>query len=117
MLSYGHGCGGVDLGGRVRTTRYRIPDLCVLLSAPKTKYLREAAFLAIEILSEDDSMSKTIEKLDEYDQKGVAHIWLIDPRLRRISTYSGGSLTEVKDTEVATVDPCLILTRDEIFRQ
>src|SRR6266581_8642615 len=48
------------LRSQTRTTRYRLPDVCVLLAAPKTKYLPDAAFLAIEILSEDDSMTRVM---------------------------------------------------------
>jgi hypothetical protein len=39
----------------------------VLLTPPATKDLVDAAFLVIEILSEDDSMSRTMEKLDDED--------------------------------------------------
>ena len=106
-----------ELRSQTRTTRYRLPDVCVVLAAPKTKYLLDAAFLAVEILSEDDRMSKTMEKLEEYDQKGVANIWVIDPRLRKMSIYSGGSLSEVRGDVIATSDPRLELTRDDIFRQ
>jgi len=59
---------------------------------PKTKYLLDAAFIAIAILSEDDSISKMIEKLAEYHETGVPNIWLIDPRLRKVSVYSQGNL-------------------------
>ena len=74
-----------ELRSQTRATRYRLPDVCVLLAPPKTKYLLEAAYVAIEILSEDDSMSKLMEKLEEYARKGVPNIWVIDPRLRTMS--------------------------------
>jgi len=106
-----------ELRSQTRSTRYRLPDVCVLLSAPGTKYLLDAAFVAIEILSEDDRMSKMMEKLEEYDQKGVPNIWLIDPRLKTISVYSSGNLREVREDMIATGNPRLELTRDEIFRQ
>src|SRR5262249_31874954 len=38
-----------ELRSQTRTTRYRLPDVCVLLELPKTKYLIDAAFVAIEI--------------------------------------------------------------------
>src|SRR5207249_2577050 len=44
-----------ELRSKTRATRYRLPDVCVVLTPPNTKYLLDAAFLAIEILSEDDS--------------------------------------------------------------
>lgn len=105
-----------ELRSQTRSTRYRLPDVCVLLSLPNTKYLLDAAFLAVEILSEDDRMTKMMEKLEEYEQKGVANIWLIDPRLLKMSIYSGGTLKEVRCDIIATGDPQLQLTRDEIFR-
>jgi Uma2 family endonuclease len=98
-------------------TRYRLPDVCVLFEAPRTKYLLDAAFVAIEILSEDDRMSQMLEKLEEYDAKGIPNIWLIDPRLRKISVYARGILTELRDDIVATANPHLELTRAEIFQQ
>src|SRR6266567_2353411 len=100
-----------ELRSQTRATRYRLPDVCVLLTAPKTKYLLDAAFLAIEILSEDDRMTKVMEKLEEYDRKGVPNIWLIDPRLRTMAVYSKGVLNEVSGDSIATTgDPRLELT-------
>ena len=50
-----------ELRSQTRPTRYRLPDVCVVLARPKTKYLVEAAFLAVEVLSEDDRMTKVME--------------------------------------------------------
>ena len=106
-----------ELRLQTRVTRYRLPDVCVVLTAPKTKYLLDAAFLAVEVLSEDDRMTEVMERLEEFDRKGVPNIWLIDPRLRTIAVYSCGTLNEVRGDRVSTVgDPCLELTRDEIFK-
>jgi Uma2 family endonuclease len=77
----------------------------------------DAAFLAIEVLSEDDRMTKTMERLEEFDRNGVPNIWVIDPRLRTVAVYSKGVLNEVRGASVATQgDPCLELTHDEIFQ-
>src|SRR5436190_21345832 len=93
-----------EFRSKTRETRYRLPDVCVLLAAPKTKYLLDAAFLVIEILPEDDRMTQAIEKLEEYEGKGVPNIWLIDPRLRKMSIYSNGDLHEVRTDLIATGD-------------
>ncbi|MBV8842108.1 MAG: Uma2 family endonuclease [Bryobacterales bacterium] len=106
-----------ELRSRTRETRYRLPDVSVLLKPPATRYLLDAAFVAIEILSPDDHMGDTLEKLEEYDQKGVPHIWVVDPRRHKISTYAGGVLTQIHSNVIATGDPRLELTREEIFRQ
>src|SRR5207253_2363264 len=60
-----------ELRSKTAATRYRLPDVCVVLAPPTTDYLVDAAFLAVEILSKDDRMSSMIEKLEEYDRKGV----------------------------------------------
>jgi Uma2 family endonuclease len=106
-----------ELKSQTSATRYRLPDVCVLLALPRTKYLVDAAFLAVEILSEDDSMSRMIEKLEEYDRKGVSNIWLIDPRLRKMAVYAGGVLNEIRGDRMVTAgEPRLELTRAEIFQ-
>jgi len=102
-----------ELRSQTRATRYRLPDVCVLLAA------LDAAFLVVEILSDDDRMTKMMEKLEEYHRKGVPNIWLIDPRLRTMSTYSGGDLQEVRGDILATAtgETQLELTREEIFQE
>jgi Uma2 family endonuclease len=106
-----------ELRSSTRPTRYRLPDVCVVLARPTDKYLLEAAFLAIEILSENDSMSKMMEKLEEYDRKGVANIWVLDPRLQKMSVYADAKLVEIHGNIIATDDPRIELTRQEIFDQ
>jgi Uma2 family endonuclease len=105
-----------ELRSQTKATRYRLPDVCVLLAPPKTRYLVDAAHIAIEILSEADRMSEVLEKLEEYATKGVPNIWLIDPRLQRISVYAAGNLELVKGAVISTSDG-IELTRGEIFQQ
>ena len=101
---------------KTRETRYRIPDVCVLLAPPKTKVLLESAFVAIEILSDDDRMSRVIERLKEFEAKGTPNIWIIEPNQRQIFTFRSGDLLEVKSDTIATGNPRLELTRTEIFK-
>ena len=105
-----------ELRGKVRETRYRLPDVSVLLRAPQTKVLLEAPFIAIEILSEADSMSRVIEKLQEYSANGAPHIWVFDPRLKQMFTFRSNSLQEVEGDVIATDEPRLELTRAEVFQ-
>lgn len=100
-----------EVRSKTRATRFRLPDVSVLLAAPKTRFLVDAAFIAIEILSEDDRMSQVLEKLAEYEAAGVAHIWLTDPRLRTMSAYSGRSLATVDRLEAGEI----VLTAGEVF--
>ena len=106
-----------ELRSSVTGTRFRLPDVCVLLTAPKTRYLLDAAFLVVEVLSEGDVMSVVLEKLKEYANKGVPNIWLIDPRLQLLCTYRPTTLVEVEGDTIGSADGSVELTRGEIFAE
>ena len=101
-----------EMRSRTTETRYRLPDVCVLHQFPETKYLLDAAWIAIEILSEDDRMMQVMAKLAEYEQAGVSHVWLIDPQLNQLSVYSRGNLTAV---DAFTTPEGVTLTPEEVF--
>lgn len=107
----------VELRSSVTDKRYRLPDVCVLLTAPTTKYLLDAPFLVVEILSEGDVMSIVMEKLKEYARKGVRNIWLIDPRLQVMSVYRPPTLIEIDGEVISTEDGTVELSRSEIFAE
>src|SRR5262249_25461028 len=92
-------------------TRYRLPDVTVLLSRPATDYMFDPAHIVIEILSEDDRMTKVLEKLAEYESKGVPHIWLVDPRLKLMSVYQSGDLKHVETFRAGDIE----LSSAEVF--
>jgi Uma2 family endonuclease len=100
------------LRSRTTETRYRLPDVSVLLHRPSGRVLLEPAHIAIEILSQDDRMSQVLEKLAEYESAGVTHIWLIDPRLKTMSVYSGRTLTAVDRLQAGDI----VLTEVDVFR-
>lgn len=106
-----------ELRSRMTETGYRLPDVCALLAAPKGRYLTEAAYLVVEVLSEGDTMTLVMEKLREYAQKGVHNILVIDPRLRLMSIYRHPVLHEVDGDRVATEEQQVWLTRSEIFAE
>ena len=106
-----------ELRTSVTGTRFRLPDVCVLLTAPKTRYLLDAAFLVVEVLSGSDVMSVVIEKLKEYANKGVPNIWLVDPRLQLVWMYRPPTLVEVDGDAISTVDQRVELSRSEVFAE
>jgi len=106
-----------ELRSSVTNTRYRLPDVCVLPAAPTTRYLLEAAFLVVEVLSEGDVMSIVIEKLKEYANKGVPNIWLIDPRLQLLYAYRPPALVEIEGEIISTSDGSVEASRSEIFAE
>lgn len=105
-----------ELRSKVTGTRYRLPDVCVTLHDPHTPVLVEAPFIAIEILSEEDRMSRVIEKLKEYAAMSAPNIWVFDPRLKQMFSFHGNSLQEIEGDTIATGEPRLELTRSEVFQ-
>jgi Uma2 family endonuclease len=106
-----------ELRSMVNPTRFRLPDVCVMLSAPTTSVLLEPPFVAIEILSEDDRMTRVIAKLKEYAGIGTPHIWLFDPRPRQMFLFRSNSLLEIEGDLISTDNPHLELTREEVFHE
>ncbi len=45
----------------------------------------ETPLVCIEILSPDDRASDLQEKIDDYVERGVGGIWIVDPRRRKMS--------------------------------
>lgn len=105
-----------EVRSRTRETRFRLPDVAVELEKREGRYLAEAPFIAIEILSEDDRMTRVIEKLKEYAEWGVPNIWVFDPRTWQMFVFQKNALLEIEGDVIATESPRLELRRDEIFR-
>ena len=73
---------------RVRIgTHYRVIDFCIYKDRPSAQCPTVPPFLAVEILSPDDAMSKVVSKFAEYAAWGVAQIWLADPMSRQFYRY------------------------------
>jgi len=74
---------------QVSADRVRIPDVTLVRPGALSEDVLSAPPLCvIEILSPDDTYSKTWEKAQDYKKMGVTNIWLIDP-----GTRSGQSST------------------------
>lgn len=68
---------------RVSATRFRIPDICVLAeNAPTERVIATPPVLCIEILSPEDTMNRTMERIKDYFAMGVPVCWVIDPVTR-----------------------------------
>jgi Uma2 family endonuclease len=101
---------------QVKPTRFRIPDVCVVLGNPGEQILTHPPFLCIEILSKDDRMSHMRERIDDYLSMGVRYVWVLDPASRRayVATAESG-LHEFKDTVLRTENPALDRPLDAVF--
>ena len=81
---------------RLAPDLYRIPDVAVFAERePQETVPSRPPVVTIEIVSRDDRYSAVPEKLAEYQQWGVANIWVIDPHRRTLATYEDGALRTV----------------------
>ena len=101
---------------RISKTRYRIPDVCVVLgSEPDEQVFTQPPFLCIETLSPDDRMTRMQERIADYLSFGVRYVWVIDPRTRRAWIYTPGHMQEAADGFLRTENPGIVMPLDEIF--
>ena len=88
---------------QVSKSRFRIPDVCVLtLGASPDPIIRTPPLLCIEILSPEDTFSRTQERIADYTAMGVEHVWLIDPIRRRIWVTESRTQREL-DADALTI--------------
>ena len=67
---------------RLRTGRYREPDLLVLLSAHDARRGNQywtGADLVLEVVSPDDPERDLVRKRHEYARAGVSEYWIVNP--------------------------------------
>jgi Uma2 family endonuclease len=104
-----------ELRMRVSPTRFRIPDICVMLKQQRPEaVLTTAPFLCVEILSPEDRMSRVIERVREYLSFGVSHVWVVDPENRTAYSYTKNEGREVND-RLITANPEVAISIDELF--
>jgi Uma2 family endonuclease len=101
---------------QVSPTRFRIPDLCVILASdPVEPIVHHPPFLCVEILSREDTVSRLNERLSDYFQMGVRYVWVLDPLTRRAFCYTPGEMHEVLDGMLRTKNPEIAVPLDEVF--
>jgi Uma2 family endonuclease len=82
----------VETRVRTQSTRFRIPDICILRSSdPHDPIIRFAPYICIEVLSKNDTLAEIQTRTDEYRAMGTEHTWVVDPwlRLGYIASSSG----------------------------
>ncbi|MGB8885683.1 MAG: Uma2 family endonuclease [Candidatus Korobacteraceae bacterium] len=91
----------VELRIRVSPTRFRIADICLISrNAPVEQVPQHPPLAIIEVLSPEDRVSRYQQRLDDYRQMGIRHIWVVDPQTRRGYDCSTGSWIETNSLAV-----------------
>lgn len=104
-----------ELRMKVSATRFRIPDVCVMLKSQKPeRVLTQPPFLCIEVLSPEDRMSRFTQRVKEYLAFGVQYVWVIDPENRTAFVYRRDEMHEVRN-RLTTNNPSISISLAEIF--
>ena len=101
---------------QINQRRYRVADVAVGRAGNIGERIPTVPpFLAIEILSPEDRMTRMQPKIQEYLSAGVEWIWLIDPHEKQALCYSrenpGGTLCDVLRTE----NPAIAIPLEQLF--
>lgn len=87
---------------KVAADRVRIPDIALVRpGALSEDVLTAPPLCVIEILSPDDTYSRTWEKAQDYRKMGVENIWLIDPGTRSGQASTPDGWRETMEFEIA----------------
>jgi Uma2 family endonuclease len=84
-----------DVRVQVSAENYRVPDICLRPTAnPDVRYVTSAPAVVVEVLSPEDSISDYRARIADYRQKGIAGIWVVDPKTRKGWDCSSGNWIE-----------------------
>jgi Uma2 family endonuclease len=87
-----------ELRVQVAPGNFRVPDVIVLdRNLPVEQIITRPPIAAIEILSPEDTLSRMLIKLREYELMGIKTILVLDPNGPHYR-YSGGALAELTET-------------------
>lgn len=84
--------GDVGIYLRRKPDTVRAPDVSYISNERYAQYvgsgfLNIAPELAVEVLSPSDRLSEVTEKVGAFLQAGVDRVWVVNPRLKRVSVY------------------------------
>ena len=101
---------------QVSPTRFRVPDVCVVAGGrPKEQIFRTPPLICIEILSPEDRLSRVQERMSDYLEFGVEHVWLLDPATRKAFRWTREGMHEV--TELRTETPAIVIALADLFEE
>jgi len=104
-----------ELRVRIEPRRFRVADLAVYRDKmPEGRFAVSPAFLIVEIVSPDDRHSELAQRLDDYRDWGVQHIWLVDPQVRRLYEYTNTGLIQLPSLRLPEFD--FEISAREIFK-
>jgi Uma2 family endonuclease len=88
-----------ELRVQVSPHKFRVPDVTILdRNQPIEQIITHPPIAVIEILSPEDSVSRMLKKLREYQQMGIQTILILDPGTEEHYRFSAFGLTPLAET-------------------
>ena len=88
----------VEMRVRIRESRYRIPDVCVVKGGrPAERILTSPPWIWIEVLSPEDRPLRIQRKVREVLDFGCEWVWVIDPETLESRVYTKDSDYDLAD--------------------
>jgi Uma2 family endonuclease len=103
-----------ELRVQVLPDRFRIPDLTVTLAKPTKRWVTEPPYLVVEILSDGQSLADIRDRINDYVEFGIPHIWIVDPTTVRGWDASSGKPVEARDGILKTGQPEIVVDLREL---
>jgi Uma2 family endonuclease len=100
---------------QVRPTRFRVPDVVLTRGKPGEQILTRPPLACIEILSPEDTVSRTNVRIQDYLDFGVPVVWVVDPRERKIWIYRPNGMEEAVGLAVKLDGTSIEVPLSEIF--
>jgi Uma2 family endonuclease len=101
---------------QVAPVRFRVPDVTVLTrNTPREPIVTGAPLVVVEVLSKDDSLPSMRERVDDYLNFGIEHIWVFDPVARRAYSCSRTGFQEPADGILAVPGTPIRIVLSELF--
>ena len=106
-----------ELRVQVKETRFRVPDICVLRKdTPREQVVTQAPLLCVEILSPEDTMLRTRERVRDFLEMGVREVWVVDPTSRTVTICAGTTAVEHTAGELRVLETPIVLALSDIFK-
>ena len=102
---------------QVAPTRFRVPDVCLRrITAQKEQIVVTPPLLCIEVLSPEDTMRKTRQRVRDFLSMGVLEVWIVDPAARSISVCTGSTMVENSAGALTMPGTPVVLELAEVFQ-
>ncbi len=103
---------------QVAPTRFRVPDVTVLRSGQaREPIITVPPLILVEVLSKDDTLRGMQERVDDYLNFGVQHVWILDPAVKRAYVCTPTAFQEPEHGVLLVPDTPIRLVLSELFDQ